>query len=160
MSYPSNNKSKQPVRENSSLSRLHEISNRPLRSKTFKQIVRAKFPNLYSSAGSIVSVKTAKGSSPNELAEWMRSLRKRADAALLQNDKFEAETEDEIAEMRAKLQDESEDEDDFSHSFNKLGEILERKRQHFSNVFPNKKQRVLCYILILQILLLTLINFL
>lgn len=167
-----NGKKPRSRRDQSTLDRLRAVAEQPIRSSTLRSLLLSPgLPTLarkISPAGlpppiprsSILAsamalspsstTATAKaGSNPNELASWMSSLRQRAQAALLQNDDYEIETEKEMERQRranaAMLYEEGDEEvSDGSpaQSFAQLGEILERKRHAEFARAAKKKQKV------------------
>lgn len=136
------------AKEQSILNRLRKMS-QPLRSTPFRSLISSNSSVFRSVKPSTATVTTANGKNPDEIASWMSSIRQRAKAALLQDDNYELETENEIAKSRDTSQFYDDDDDNDinelnSQSFAQLGEILSnhRKRPDVFDLPLEKKQKV------------------
>jgi hypothetical protein len=105
----------------------------PTRSPTLRKLVLSSIPSRPAGlSDNNTHIKSVRGKNTDNLAGWMSSIRKRARLALLQDDDFEQQTNTQIEKARhAEYQESIIDTDEVaraSDSFNKLGEILSKKR--------------------------------
>lgn len=105
----------------------------PTRSPTLRKLVLSSLSSRSAkSTDETTQIKAVSGRNTDNLAGWMSSIRKRARLALLQDDNFEQQTESQIEKARCLKEQETSIENDeivrASDSFNKLGEILSKKR--------------------------------
>lgn len=131
--------------------KLREMAT-PTRSPTLRKLVLSSIQSrLTGSSNKNTQIKSVSGKNTDNLAGWMSSIRTRARLALLQDDDFEQQTNSQIERAKDVESYESSIENDelarASDSFDKLGEILSKKRV-ISSVQPHlvnqdeKRQKV------------------
>lgn len=119
----------------------------PLRSNALRQLVLTSLPSFSRSVGESNSqVKPVEGKTTDNLAGWMSSIRRRAKAALQQDDYFEEETNLEIERSRRVEEYADPESPPPSASFDQLDQILNKKRglssiSHIETPFE-KRQRL------------------
>lgn len=146
------NSRRKSARYESVMNRLKRMA-QPVHSRSFRNLALSKTSN-----GQIPQpppISTARGKNPDDLAGWMSSITRRAKAALLQDDSFEIETEQQIARSSttSKLLYHDNDDEEIveSSSFSKLGELLKkRKRSEVDNLKSDKKLKVSIQLKILK----------
>lgn len=107
----------------------------PLRSTALRQLVLSSLPSFSRSVGeSSTQIKPVLSGNPNNLAGWMSSIRKRAKQALLQDDSFEEETNNEIERSRREQEFADPESPPPSAAFEKLGQILESRKRPINSI--------------------------
>lgn len=112
--------------------KLRDIAT-PTRSPTLRKLVLSSLSSSSTKfTDETTQIKAVSGKNTDNLASWISSIRKRARLALLQDDDFEQQTESQIENSRRLKEQETLIEKDeiarASDSFDKLGEILSKKR--------------------------------
>lgn len=126
---------------------LRNMATTPLRSNALRQLVLTSLPSFSRSVGESSSqVKPVEGTKTDNLAGWMSSIRRRAKAALQQDDSFEEETNLEIERSRRIEEYADPESPPPSASFDQLDQILNKKRglssiSHIETPFE-KRQRL------------------
>lgn len=129
------------------LNNLKQMS-QPLRSSSLRRIAANSPLSKTFTTTSIQQSTESKSKSSTDIVNWVASIRKKTRAALIQDDTFEMETEEEISRTyddTAELFNEYDDDEEYEDpdSFVQLGNLLNQRKRNSKFPIPDsKKQKV------------------